>query len=141
MSYATQPQIVIACGGQVAFDQLFDHNGDGAADASVVAQAQTAADSLINSYLRFVTSPSLVLQTLAADEAVFYARKIRPALGVTADDTAQRDQRMKMLADMRDGKVRPDEPVVVASSDAGSKAVLVENCSPMSRANSKGSIW
>jgi phage gp36-like protein len=141
MSYATQAQIVIACGGQVAFDQLFDYDGDQVADVDVIAQAQTAADALINSYLRFVTNPSLVLQMLAADEAIYCARKYRPALGATEDDHAQHKARREMLADMRDGKIRPDEPVVVASSDAGSKAIFVENCSPMSRANSKGSIW
>jgi phage gp36-like protein len=144
MPYATQPQIVIACGGQAAFDQLFDYDGDGVADATVIAQAQTAADALINSYLwlryKTVDNPSPVLQMLAADEAVFYARKYRPALGVTPDDVKQQEMRIATLEKMSRGEIRPDDPAP-PSSNAGNRAVFVDNCSDMSRANSKGSIW
>lgn len=144
MSYATQAQIVIACGGQVAFDQLFDFDGDGVADASVVAQAQTASDGLINQYLwlryKTIANPSGTLQMLAADQAVYYARKYRPGLGLTPEHVAEHGERLKMLEAMSRGELRPDDPAPPHSSAAG-KAVFVENCSPMSRKNSKGTIW
>lgn len=144
MPYATQPQIVIACGGQVAFDQVFDYDGDGVADPAVIAQAQLAADGFINGYLwlryKTVANPSGTLQMLAADEAVYYARKYKPGLGLTPEHIADHEQRMKTLEAMRKGEMRPDDPAPAASS-AASKAVFVENDSAMSRENSKGSIW
>lgn len=144
MPYATQDQIVIACGGQTVFDQLFDNNEDGTADADVIAQAQTAADALINSYLwtryKTVANPSPVLQMLAAEEAVYHVRKYKPALGLSAQDIADHADRIKTLEGMSKGMIRPDvdDP---APSGNGAKAVFIENCSPMSRARSRGVIW
>lgn len=144
MAYSTQPQIVIACGGQTAYDQLFDYDGDGVGDSDVLAQAQAYADGLINTYLwlryRTVASPSPVLQMLAADEAVYFARKYKPALGVTEPDEKQHESRLKTLEAMRTGAQRPDDPAPPASSAAG-KAAFVESDSPMSRRRSKGVIW
>lgn len=144
MPYATQPQIVIACGGQTAFDQVFDYDEDGVADVTVIAQAQTAADGLINGYLwlryKTIESPSGTLQMLAADEAVYYARKYKPGLGLTPDHIKEHEMRLATLDAMRKGEQRPDDPAPPASS-AAHKAVFVENTSHMSRKHSKGSIW
>ena len=144
MAYSTQAQIVIACGGQAAYDQLFDFNGDGVGDPDVLAQAQTAADALIDTYiwLRYqtVANPSPVLQMLAAHEAVYYARECRPTLGLTETEIKLHEARLATLEKMRTGALRPDDPAP-PMSDAASKATFVENCSPMSRERSKGSIW
>jgi phage gp36-like protein len=144
MSYSTQAQIVIACGGQAVYDQLFDYDGDGVGDADVLAQAQAYADGLINTYLwlryQTVANPSPILQMLSADEAVYYAKKYKPRVGVSPDDVTQHELRLKTLESMRTGALRPDDPAPPPSS-AAHKAAFVESCSPISRRRSKGVIW
>lgn len=139
MAYTTQSQIIIAAGGQVAFDQIFDYDGDGVADADVIAQAMIAADGLIDQYLRNryrngIVSPSPSLQMLAADEAVYYGKKYKPALGVTAQDVEERASRLRELEAFRDGKNNPENPSPAAQEQT-SKAVFVENLGAVSRRN------
>lgn len=144
MTYSTQAQVVIACGGQAAYDQLFDYDGDGTADPDVLAQAQAYADGLINTYLwlryQTVANPSPILQMLSADETVYYTRKYKPGIGASAEDVSQHELRLKMLEAMRTGALRPDDPAPPASSAAG-KAAFVESNSPLSRRRSKGVLW
>ncbi len=143
MSYATESQLVIAAGGQEAFDQLIG-GFDGSVGADVIAQAMAAADAWIDGFLRIryatpIATPSVDLQTLAADEAIFRIRKWKNRAALTEDHTKDHAERESTLKAMGKGEIRPDDPAPSPSSAV--KSEFVENCSPMSRARSKGSIW
>lgn len=141
MAYTTQPILILHAGGQAAFDQLFDFDGDGVADPDAIARAQAAADGWIDQYLRLryatpVAIPSETLKGIAADEAIYQVKKWKPALGVTPQDVEERTQRMRELEAMRDGKNRPDEPLPVQSTAV--RAEFVANGSDVSRDSLKG---
>lgn len=141
MPYATQALLVLHCGGQATFDQLYDFNGDGVADADAIARALSAADGWIDQYLRLryatpIAVPSETLKGISADEAIYQVKKWKPTLGVTEQDVAERTQRMHELEAMRDGKNRPDEPAPVQSSAV--RAEFVANSSAVSRDSLKG---
>lgn len=138
--YATQAQIELAAGGAELFRSLADWDGDGVADANVIAQAQESADGWIDGYLRLrfetpVLNPSTDIQRLAADEAVYWMKSKRRML--SEDDRTDRTEREREMGEYRDGKRRPDEPNPVKSTAV--KSAYVANCSDMSRENLKGS--
>jgi phage gp36-like protein len=141
MAYATQAQIQMAAGGPERFVQLFDWDRDGVADANVIAEAQARADGWIDGFLRLrfstpVANPSDTLVRLAADEAVYWCRKARGMNGLTPEDIQGRKDRELQLEAMRDGKLRPDEPLPAKSTAI--VATIVENCDPVSREGLKG---
>jgi len=143
MPYATQTQIQMAAGGPERLVDLFDWNNDGAADADVIAESQARADGYIDQYLRLrystpIASPSDTLIRIAADECVDWARA-RRGMSITQDDLERRKDRQHQLEAMRDGKLRPDEPLPAKST--AMVATTVDNCSPTSREGLKGSIW
>lgn len=139
MPYATQAQIESAAGGATRFLQLADWNLDGAVDASVVAEAQARADGWIDEYLRHreatpIENPTDTLIRLAADEAVYWLRKVRGML--TVEEIDQRKERERQLSEMRSGTLRyKNDPRPNAKS-----AAFVENEADVSREGTKG-MW
>ncbi len=139
MPYATQAQIQLAAGGEKSFIDLADWDGDNVADAVVVAEAQERADGWIDGYLRLryatpIATPSATLIRLAADEAVYWIKSSRSMAG--EHDIKRRTEREHEMGMMRDGKLRPDEPLPTKST--ATRSVFVENDSEVSRETLKG---
>ena len=82
MAYATTDQIKDAAGGALAYVQVFDWDGDGTADTTVIARLQAEVEAWLDGYLgtRFgvpLADPSGAFAALVADEVVFKARSRR----------------------------------------------------------------
>lgn len=143
MAYASQSDLDFAAGGAARWLQLTDWDGDGQVDASVVASATTAADGWIDGYLRLrhatpIASPSATLRLLAARETVYQLRASRGLVAITKEDLDERTQRIHELEAMRDGKLRPDEPLPAPSTAI--RAVFIDNDDDVSREGTKG-MW
>jgi hypothetical protein len=140
MSYATQSDLELAAGGAVRFVQLTDWDGDGTADAGVIAQAQAAADGLVDSHLRRFSpgdlaalraTPTDTIKRIAAAEAIFWVLEKRRA--ITKDDLDLRALRITELTDMRADKLR-------AADEKTPRATFIDNDSDVSRDGTKG-MW
>ena len=120
MTYSTNTDVQNAAGGAASLAALADFDGDGVADATVIAAAQAAADGMINSYFakRFavpMSSPPADVVELAARLAVHRIRIARQT--VTQGDTDQNALDIKWLEGVRDGKNVPGtDPVPAASA-------------------------
>ncbi len=139
MPYATQDQIQFAAGGPARFLSLTDWDGDNVADAVVVAQAQAGADGWIDEFLRArystpIANPTETLVRIAAEEAVYYIRRVRGMLG--PEDITSRTERAREMEQMRLGKLRPDDPLPAKST--ATRSVFVENESDVNRETLKG---
>lgn len=148
MSYASITQIQLAAGGAQRLLDLADQvggvvlNNGTITDANalaVIADAQVRADAWIDSFLRlrFSTPLAVVPPTIAqisADEVVYRLRMNRGMIGEIYENA--RKERERELANLRDGKQRPDEPLPAKST--GVVAAFVENDSPFSRRRLKG---
>ena len=141
MPYASATELSMAAGGAERFRDLTDWDGDGVADESVVAEALARADGLIDSYLRLryatpIAGASDTLKRLSADEAVYWLRKSR---GMVSDqDAEQHKERLTLLSQMREGKLRPDEPLPTKSTAV--RGAWVNSASDVSRDGTKG-MW
>lgn len=143
MAYATQADLDFAAGGAERWLQLTDWNDDTVADASVVSAAQAAADGWIDGYLRMryatpIASPSATLRLLSAREVIYQIKASRGTVAITKEDLDERTQRIEELKAMRDGKLRPDEPLPTPSTAV--RAVFIENDDDLSREGLKG-MW
>jgi phage gp36-like protein len=119
MPYASQIEIQHAAGGADRLIQLADWDADGVIDAAVIAAAQEQADAFLDSYLRLryatpVANPSATLRGYAAEHAVYWMRQARGMTG--PDEQTQLENRQRQLEAMRDGKLRPDEPLPAKST-------------------------
>lgn len=142
MTYAQQNDIQMAAGGAVALVGLADWNGDGVADVDVIAQAQAAADGMIDGHLRLKltatdlaalrTAPTPTIVELAAAEAVYWMKKSRGM--VSPEDIDLRKERERQLDLIRAGQFRP------ADSPSAQRATFIENCHHVSRKGTKG-MW
>lgn len=116
MPYADLLAITAAAGGAARLLQLVDVDQDGELDATVLAEAQAAADALIHSYAgrRFegpVTDP--MLARVAAQEVVYWLREAR---GIRSEmDNVTHEQNIAWLKDLAIGKVRLADPQPAAS--------------------------
>lgn len=141
MTYALQSHLAFAAGGDVHVLALTDWDGDGTIDVGVVAEALARADGWIDGFLRLryttpIATPSDTLIRIAADEAVYWLRCKRNML--TPEHVIERKDRERQLEEMRDGKLRPDEPLPAKSTAVA--ATFVENDHPVSRRGMRG-IW
>lgn len=141
MSYATQAILTLTVGGADRLRDLSDWDADGVADTGVIAEALSAADAYVDGYLRMryatpVAVPSDTLIRLSADEAVYWLRTARGM--ATEQDMERRKDRTSQLEQMRDGKLRPGEPLPEKSTAVVS--AFVANPNPMSRNGSRG-MW
>lgn len=140
MAYASQTQIQHAAGGADRLVELADYDGDGIADADVIAAVQAAADGWIDSYaaLRYavpIEDPTDTLVQLAAEECVYRLRQ-RRALGATEQDERQHKDREQWLVHLSKGLVRPSNPAPAKSDAVRSEAVV--NNRDVSRRNLEG---
>jgi len=108
MSYATQANLEDRFGAEEIL-QLSDRDGDGVADASVVAQALGDSDALINSYLAVrmelpLSAVPAALVRIASDLAYCFLFKNDPPEGAMA----ARDKAVKFLQDVSRGIARLD---------------------------------
>jgi hypothetical protein len=142
MSYATDDQIELAAGGADRLVALADWNGDGTADAEVLARAKEASDGLIDGNLRLKlgaadlarvrATPTPTLSAIAAAEAVYWMRQARSMVG--PEDVEHRKERERQLAAMNAGTFRiDDEP-------EAQRAVFIENDGEVTRKNTRG-MW
>lgn len=140
MPYTTQIDLEDAAGGAARFVELADFDGDGVADAAMVARAQAAADGFVDAHLRKFSaadlerlraSPSDTIRRLAADETIFRLREHRRQIG--DDDRESQKLRKAELEAMRADKLRPDD-------QKQPRARWVENDDPVSRKNTRG-MW
>ncbi len=144
MAYASQSAIELAAGGAARLVELADQDGDGTADAAVIARAQAAADSFIDPFLRVrfdtpIANPSESLIRLAADEAVYQMRRWRTM--VSQQDLEDRKERERECKDYQTGARRPDEPLPAKSTAIRSGIVAIDSdASPVSRDGTKG-MW
>lgn len=132
MAYATTSDLVHVCGGQDRYVQLFDWNGDGAADLDVIERAQELADGKINGYARkrFATpieNPSATLRAFAAELVVHETRKIRGTIGEAEATAAERSHR-SWLEDLAAGKVSPSDPEPTRSPNSSVTVVPSTSC-------------
>lgn len=139
MAYTTTPDLEAAAGGADRLVQLADWDGDGVADASVLASAQSTADSIIDSYaaIRYavpIESPSAAIVQHAAAEAIYWIRSRRGML--TEDDVRQKELRDKWLDQLSRGRVRPSDPTPPDSTAV--KAARRVSTRDVSRENLKG---
>lgn len=144
MAYSSLDELQHAAGGADRLLQLVDWDDDGLADAAVVDQALAQADAFLDQYLslRYATpiaAPSPVLRGLAAEQAIYWLRQARGA--VTEEENRQLENRQRQLEAMRDGKLRPDEPVPYRSSAVVAEFVERDpDVFGVSKANLKG-MW
>jgi phage gp36-like protein len=118
-SYASTTEIQTAAGGAARYVELFDWDGDRAADADVVTQLQLEVDSWIDSFAgrRYkvpLESPSAVLRQHAAEEAVFRARAKRNL--AADDDRTAHEERLRWLEHVAAGRVVPCDPLPAKAS-------------------------
>lgn len=119
MAYVTQTDLELACGGPARLVEIADWHGVGSADAAVVADAIDAACGWIDGYARLrygtpIPSPTATIKRVVAAEAIYVLRERRQML--TEQDVATKTARDQWAADLRDGKVRPDEPLPAPST-------------------------
>jgi phage gp36-like protein len=137
MPYTTQKDIEVAAGGRDALIALTDQsNTNTTIDLEVLAIFQAKADAFINGYLRAryatpLANPSREIVDCAAELAVYFLRQARPSVGLSERDVEAHKLRLKWLDDVRDGRIRPDEPLPAKSTAV--RTVFVENNGPVSR--------
>jgi hypothetical protein len=141
MSYTTIEDLEHAAGGHDRLVEMADRDGDGEADAAVLARAQAGADGFVDSHLRRFSAadlaalraaPTDTIKRLAAAEAIFQIRETRPP-GPTEEEIKLRDQRIGELRDMRADKLR-------AADHKTARARIVENEGDVSIEKLKG-MW
>lgn len=142
MAYATRASVILASGGDAKATQLADWNNDKRIDDDVITAAIDAADGLINSYLGMrytvpVADPGALVRDMSAAGAVYWMREQRNM--ITPDDVKAYEQRMALLVELRDGKIRPTDPMP-ESGGASDRDGFIEFTSPVSRKNSRG-MW
>lgn len=140
MPYTTQNDLDDAAGGAARFVELADFDGDGAADAAMVARAQDAADGFVDAHLRKFSpadlaalrvSPTATIKRIAADETIFRLREQRRQVG--QDDRDSQKLRKEELEAMRADQLRPADTKTP-------RARFVDNDSDVSREGTKG-MW
>jgi phage gp36-like protein len=141
MPYASEDDLRRVAGSDTRWVQLSDNDGDGVPDPARVAAAQRAGDSLIDRILapRFKTpiaNPSSWLVDMAAEEGIYHLASSRGMATENDHDAAR--LRREDLAEMREGKQFPSDPLPAATS--GHKAEMVPNDEPVSRSRMKGYI-
>lgn len=138
MPYTTQQDLDDAAGGSARFVELADFDGDGVADAAMVARAQAAADGFVDAHLRKFSpadlaalraTPTSTIKRIAADETIFRLREQRRQIG--QDDRDSQKLRRDELAAMRTDDLRP-------ADTKAPRAVFVENTDDVSREGLKG---
>jgi phage gp36-like protein len=139
MAYCTQDDIESRLGGE-DLKALADHNGDGAPDAHVVAQAVASAGAMIDSYLgtKFgvpVSPVPEVLKTRAVNLAVYFLRLGRDS--VTEDARRQYEDDVAWLREVVQGMVTlgidpaPDESAAAPSARYDTQARIFGRDEPL----------
>lgn len=140
MPYTTQQDLDDAAGGADRFRQLADFDGDGVADAAMVARLQAEADGWIDAHLRRFSAadlaslraaPTATIKGLAAAEVIFRMLEKRRTIG--DEDLELRKQRAEQLRDMRADELRPADTKTA-------RARFVDNEDDVSREGTKG-MW
>jgi phage gp36-like protein len=121
VAYCTQANIQHAAGGSNELIELTDRERTGRLDTVVLADAQAAAESWIDSYVqrRFQTTlatPPACIITMAADETIYVLRCWRGM--ASEDDRARHENREQWLRSLVKGEVSPgtDPPPAASSS-------------------------
>jgi hypothetical protein len=140
MAYTTQQDLDDAAGGSARFVELADFDGDGAADAAMVARCQAAADGFVDQHLRKYSpadlaalraTPTATIKRIAADEAIFRLREQRRQ--ISEDDRKSQELRRDELRALGADEIRPADTKTA-------RARFVENESDVSREGTKG-MW
>jgi len=111
MAYTTQAAVQVAVGGSEALLQLSDQENTGVVNATVVAQAIAAADTMIDSYLsqRWAVPLTTVPDGIVNLSTRWAARELRrfgyKGQPIMEDIKAEEIDRA-WLKDVRDGKVQ-----------------------------------
>ena len=142
MSYASTDDLELAAGGESNLRDLADWDGDGTADAEVMARALEAADGMIDGHLRLKlgpdelaalrAAPTATISEIAASEAIYWLKKSRGM--ASSDDIEMRKERERQLGLMRAGQFR------TADSPKAQRATFVENDGPITRKGTRG-MW
>lgn len=105
MAYLTQSEIETAFGATELVD-LADRDGDGVADAAVVADAIRRADGIINSHLQSrYAVPLAETPELVTEIALALVRYILAEDHATERMANDRKDALRWLAEIRDGKM------------------------------------
>lgn len=111
MAYFKRQELVTAAGGDDAFVQLTDWNGDGVPDDDVIEQYTQEAEGLIESLaIRYETpfdNPSKAVRFHAAHETVYLLAAERGRLTDAMD--RMRELREHWYAKLSEGKVKVSE--------------------------------
>ncbi|MBA2718927.1 MAG: DUF1320 domain-containing protein [Chloroflexi bacterium] len=145
MAYTTQADLELAAGGPDRFVDLADWDGDGVADADVVARAQADADATINRYLRGrytcpIANPTPELRNLAADLAVYWIKKTKGMTALTLGDVEDQKGRIDVLEQYRSGSLRFESEEIVKSDRGRSVIISPDDDAEVSRESLKG-MW
>lgn len=124
--YSSQTDVQISAGGAANLVSLTDQNNTGMVDVLVLAKFQAKADSTINGYLRMryatpLANPTEEITDHAAALTVYYLREAKQML--SPHEIEAHKARLQWLADVRDGKIRIDEPLPAKSSAVKSSVV------------------
>jgi phage gp36-like protein len=108
MPYCTQADIEAALGGSARLVKLADFDGDGEADAAVVAAAIAYADGIINTYLApkytVPVTDAAALAALAPHAANLAVYKLNRNRGFKAEEEkADHDASIRFLRDLASG--------------------------------------
>jgi phage gp36-like protein len=138
MPYASTTQIQIAAGGAVKYVEIFDHDNDGVADATLIAQFQLQVDSWIDSYAgkRYavpMVAPTQNLVEVAAEEIVYRAKGNM----VSELEQKQHEERIAWLEGVAKGLVVPCDPPPAKASTVRS-AWVSNDTNDISREKLKG---
>lgn len=119
MSYSTTMDCQVAAGGAANLISLTDQNATQALDLEVLARFQAKADATINGYVRLraatpLANPTEEIRSHAAALTVYYLREAKQML--TQLELDAHKLRIKWLEDVRDGRIRIDEPSPPKSS-------------------------
>jgi len=144
VAYCTQANIQHAAGGSNELIELTDREKTGRLDAVVLADAQAAAESWMDSYIqrRYQTSlasPPACVVTMAAEETVYLLRSWR---GMASEsDEAKHTNRTNWLEALVAGKVSPGtDPPPSASSSVTSEVLERDDDEDICRESLKG-FW
>lgn len=145
MAYLTQAALEVAVGGPAKLVQLTDDDGDGAADAGVIAQLVAETDGYIDSYChkRYrvpLAAPPAVILAIAASEGARRARRRRNMPLPDDVDAAKLDR--EWLEAVAAGKVSLGvQPLPEKSSLVVDQVGERDSVRTTTRERTKGGLW
>ncbi len=129
MAYTTTQDLENAAGGVARYVQIFDADGDGVADAAIVAAAQAEADGVIDGHAAVkyavpIAAPTATIKALAARLTIF--ARLTNSRMLTNRDLELHELDLKKLEAISKGQIRVSDPAPAKSSAVRAKLIAPE---------------